>query len=425
MVYAEDSGITLNLNNITGNVTSVNRTITTTDEAKKPKAQASIVYIATVNDGDASITNNTKLKLNATYSSFLNSSGFILMGKTGSKTITDIATGTYTGFSVDKELLIQCGFAADDFDPKATEFYYAHFDFTTKSGSVYGLLIQVVPAEVSKKSLEDALNALNLPSETDYYTENDKYNGGNLRSKTGFWAEMQGIIKPAKDVYEDPSATQGAVNNAVKYLENKDTIAALKTAIGNLISKQYVNATELDEFLGSYTKTEQGYDVKSQLPLKQADYPAARWQAFEDAMTSARALLDALYKTDSKTGAVTPSARNWGPNRPDENKPEDAITNETLASALTTIRTALSGLVSEDDLKSADDARSYIRKLNTMFPAAQQGSYTDASWKKFVAARDKANALLESIRLRRISRMMPPQARSELHTPIITKPRMV
>ena len=94
MVYAEDSGITLNLNNVTGNVTSVSRTITTTDKAKKPKAQASIVYIATVNDGDASITNNTKLKLTATYSSFLNSSGFISMGKTGSKTITDIATGT-------------------------------------------------------------------------------------------------------------------------------------------------------------------------------------------------------------------------------------------------------------------------------------------------------------------------------------------
>ena len=239
---------------------------------------------------------------------------------------------------------------------------------------------------VDKTGLTAAIADAKKVEQDNYYSSGDRYNGTYDSSKKGFWNKFIAARSSAESASTSIYANQTAIGN---------TITELQSAQAALIPKTEVNATELYEFLSNYAKTEQGYDVKSQLPLKQADYPAARWQAFEDAMTSGRALLDALYVTDSETGAVTPSARNWGPNRPEEDKPEDAITNETLASALTKIRTALSGLVSEDKLKSADDARSYIRKLNTMFPAAQQGSYTDASWEKFVAARDKANALLE------------------------------
>ena len=275
-----------------------------------------------------------------------------------------------------------------------SNYYFLGFTGSTFT-SKYGLLIQITGtlAEVDRSKLDEkiALVWKDGAYTDNYYTENDRYNGSLTIQKDaknptkGAWYELTKANGPLETAKGDLT-TQNDVDSAY---------TALETAIEKLIPKTEVNATELYEFLSDYTKTEQGYDVKSQLPLKQADYPAARWQAFEDAMASGHALLDALYETDRETGAVTPSARNWGPNRLDEGKPEDAITNETLASALTTIRTALSGLVNEDDLKSADDARSYIRKLNTMFPAAQQGRYTDASWKKFVAARDKANALLE------------------------------
>ena len=260
--------------------------------------------------------------------------------------------------------------------------YFKANDGTDDSEDTFTLSI----VAVDKTGLTAAIADAKKVEQDNYYSSNDRYNGTYDSSKKGFWNKFIAAQSSAESVSTSIYANQTAIGN---------TITELQSAQAALIPKTEVNATELYEFLSDYTKTEQGYDVKSQLPLKQADYPAARWQAFEDAMASGHALLDALYETDSETGAVTPSARNWGPNRPDENKPEDAITNETLASALTTIRTALSGLVSEDDLKSADDARSYIRKLNTMFPAAQQGSYTDASWEKFVAARDKANALLE------------------------------
>lgn len=260
--------------------------------------------------------------------------------------------------------------------------YFKANDGTDDSDDTFTLSI----VAVDKTGLTAAIADAKKVEQDNYYSSNDRYNGTYDSSKKGFWNKFIAAQSSAESVSTSIYANQTAIGN---------TITELQSAQAALIPKTEVNATELYEFLSDYTKTEQGYDVKSQLPLKQADYPAARWQAFEDAMASGHALLDALYETDSETEAVTPSARNWGPNRPDENKPEDAITNETLASALTTIRTALSGLVSEDDLKSADDARSYIRKLNTMFPAAQQGSYTDASWEKFVAARDKANALLE------------------------------
>ena len=307
--------------------------------------------------------------------------------------------------------------------------------------------ITVVEIPVNTTALDKALQ--NIPTNNSVYQENDGYNGSvtvanfvsklkndefikadneilNILNKkySSFWALYQAALNRVDSIYPETDTSRTLVTGIT---DEQVTAAStfLNKTIASLISRDYVNATEFNEFLGSYTKTEQGYDVKSQLPLKQADYPAARWQAFEDAMVSGHALLDALYETDSETGAVTPSARNWGPNRPDENKPDDAITNETLASALTTIRTALSGLVSEDDLKSADDARSYIRKLNTMFPLHSRAAIPMRAGKSSTRHATRPMRCWRSIRLRRISRMMPPQARSELHTPIITKLRMV
>lgn len=243
------------------------------------------------------------------------------------------------------------------------------------------------PQNVDKTALEQAIQSAPNQDSDLYYCEGDRYNGNSIytiSSKVGsFWSDYQETLAESTKIYGNTYATQDAVDQAVKDLQE---------AIGKLISKQYVNATELYECLNSYEKTETGYLSPAKVPLDEANYTAARWEVFVGALTEAEDLLDALYDADG-----TPTERNWGPNRTGD-KPENAITNDTLTEAIAAIQKAESGLVKNEVLAETDTRREEIAKLNELFPLADADAsqYTEESWEAFTAARTEAEELLRT-----------------------------
>ena len=241
------------------------------------------------------------------------------------------------------------------------------------------------PQSVDKTALNQAIQ--NAPKENDdtYYNTGDRYNGNSIYTITekdgSFWSGYQNTLTQSQAVYDAATSTQDEVDQAVKDLQG---------AIGKLISKQYVNATELYEFLNSYEKTQTGYLSPANVPLDEANYSAARWKAFVSALTEAEALLDALYNADG-----TPTERNWGPNRTGDT-PENAITNDALTQAIHAIKKAEAGLVKDETLAETDARREEIAKLNELFPLTDKDAsqYTDASWTAFTTARTAAEQLL-------------------------------
>lgn len=244
----------------------------------------------------------------------------------------------------------------------------------------YLLIEWVAAGEVNKTALTSAIN--NSPI-TGYCTADDRYNG-KTTSANGFWADYQSALDKAKAVNKNASATQMQVNNAV---------SALQSAIAKLIPTTQVNATELYERLSKLKKTDKGYtmvpyEANSYTNLEQANYPEADWTCMETALTHAKELLAALYNEDG-----TPTDRNWGPARTGD-KPENAITNEDLAGALTGIYNAYASMRTNSELDAVQTARQLAAKVDQAFPAESQGNYTDTSWNAFTAAREKAHQLM-------------------------------
>ena len=300
------------------------------------------------------------------------------MGKTYSKPITD--KSEYSSTEINQ--LTSAGYTPDT---GTTKFYYIYFKNLS-----YAILVEITPngtpsTKVDKEALGWEIE--NAPKQEDgtYYHENDRYNGNSIYTITerngSFWGGYQNTLTQSQAVYDAATSTQDAVDQAVKDLQG---------AIGKLISKQHVNATELYEFLNSYEKTQTGYLSPARVPLDEANYSAARWKAFVSALTEAEALLDALYNADG-----TPTERNWGPNRTGDT-PENAITNDALTQAIHAIKKAEAGLVKDETLAETDARREEIAKLNELFPLTDKDAsqYTDASWTAFTTARTAAEQLL-------------------------------
>lgn len=181
----------------------------------------------------------------------------------------------------------------------------------------FGLLVQV---EVSKLET-DALSKIIEEAPTDgYYTENDRWNGKTI-SENGFWTDYQSALTTAKAM----------LTEALRQTEVDTAVAALQTAIANLIPTSRVNATALYEALHDTT-------------VGDADtYTTPTWQVYAEAVKDGQALLEQLYKdgkpTDENTNAkqgevdklaaaadasklVEKSSYEYAYNRYMENKPE-------------------------------------------------------------------------------------------------------
>ena len=263
----------------------------------------------------------------------------------------------------------------------------------------YAILIEVTPdgslpdaplTDEQKAPLSSLLATVTGEHESDWYQENDRFNG-NLSDtitdhNSGFWKKF--------------TATNGPREQAQKILDSATTVDAinaaatdLKTEIAKLIPTTQVNATELYERLSKLQKTDKGYkmvpyEANSYTDLEQANYPEADWTCMETALTHAQELRDALYNKDG-----TPTDRNWGPARTGD-KPENAITNEDLAGALRGIYDACASMRTNSELDAVQTARQLAAKVDQAFPAESQGKYTDTSWKAFTEAREKAHQLM-------------------------------
>lgn len=305
-------------------------------------------------------------------------------------------TGTIEGMSGDGLIAVTETSKIAHSDVVSDFVYFSNEDYEGAPLDI--LLVQVKTVSDGSSSLTDEQKAplssllatVTGEHESDWYQENDRFKGNSSDTITdhnsGFWKKF--------------TATNGPREQAQKILDSATTVDAinaaatdLKTEIAKLIPTTQVNATELHERLFKLTKTDKGYKMvpyaaNSYTDLEQANYPEADWTRMETALTHAKELLAALYNKDG-----TPTDRNWGPARKGD-KPENAITNEDLAKALTGIYDACASMRTNSELDAVQTARQLAAKVDQAFPAESQGNYTGDSWKAFTAAREKAHQLM-------------------------------
>lgn len=175
---------------------------------------------------------------------------------------------------------------------KTTSYLEFSADVENMTGE-FGLLVQV---EVSKLET-GALSKIIEEAPTDgYYTENDHWNG-KVISENGFWTDYQSALTTAKTM----------LTEALSQTEVDTAVAALQTAIANLIPTSRVNATALYEALNTkwcwhgedHTLSTAGD------PVSADNCTYLSWQPYAKALTDGRALLEQLYKDGNPTDENT------------------------------------------------------------------------------------------------------------------------
>ena len=218
---------------------------------------------------------------------------------------------------------------------------------------------------VDKSGLETAISKAKSILESDVYTSDDRWNGKDT-SKNGFWKDLDGLVKTAQAIYDDPKSTQSQVDTA---------IANLEAAVAP-ISKKYVNATVLHEAVLAANKKQP------------ADYSDVTWTPFEAARTAAKELLEKLYDENGD-----PTELNRGPKAMDD-APEGVVTQEDVNAAAALLREKETALYSASADSGNAATLGYAEKT---FPAlialaeqAKQADYTPESWTAFAAALEAA-----------------------------------
>ncbi len=111
--------------------------------------------------------------------------------------------------------------------------------------------------EVDKEDLEKEVDQASELNEGDYTSES--------------WETLEDALDRAKDVLNDPNATQEDVDQALKDLED---------AIADLVSTSEVDKTELEE------------ETKEAESLNENDYTPESWEALEEALAQAEEVLN-------------------------------------------------------------------------------------------------------------------------------------
>ena len=169
-------------------------------------------------------------------------------------------------------------------------FVARHFSKGNAAEVVY-VQIATPPETVEKTALENAINEA-IP-ENGYYTSNDRWNG-RTASEKGFWQDLNDIVDAAKAVYNNESATQKQVDDALAALNE-----ALPAAKANLIPTTQVNATLLYEALHADWRW-YSYELRlgDGTPVSAENCTALTWDAYEAAKTAGQSLLRTLYDAD-------------------------------------------------------------------------------------------------------------------------------
>ena len=244
--------------------------------------------------------------------------------------------------------------------------FYMIRAFAANDDLIAILCYQAADANVDKSKLEEALDA--VPT-SGYYTSDDRYNG-KTESKTGFWNEMQVIVDAAQAVYDNKSATQGAVDAAAKTLDQKDPDSALSKAIANLIPTSQVNPTGLHETLPLYSD------------LDEKEYSTNSWAAFYRKRTDAQNLYDSLFTKDAE-GNVTATEENSSAKHPQE--AVDALVKE-LQDAAKNLKTRVWSTLKP----GSENALAGIALYAGYYDTLKEADYTSESWQNYAAARKEA-----------------------------------
>ena len=216
-------------------------------------------------------------------------------------------------------------------------------------------------AEVDKRKLKEVLDA--LPTEG-YYTANDRYNG-KCSSANGFWTDFQQLIASAKSVYDQPNATQEAVDAAVKELNDKANV--IQVAVGNLIPSTRANTTPL-------------YEELLNTPSKD-DYTPKSWAAYSSLRSESETMMASMF---DKAGNPT-----------EANSSDQQPALEKLAGDLKTARGNLDERKGEYGKSKAEFYHAAIEYLAGKFDPDKLSGYTAESISALRTAREAALAAAE------------------------------
>ncbi len=380
MALADDDLITITKTGVTssGKIQTKkleNCNLTTTDDAKIKNAKATTIYLVTAEETTESVIKNgagSGINLNKIAHSFLDNGNSLPTWVNNTKKAFSVLK------TVQKNTLGTQGFDINELDSTAKAFYYIYFDFTDKSGSIFGLLIQVLPKqeEVSKSDLLKAIEeAPNVKTDMVYYHENDRYSG-TTTSDDGFWADMRAVVDAAYEVYCDTDATQAQVDAAAATLDKTNPNSELSKAIAKLIPATQINPTGLYEMI---LRNNNFYP-----PANEAQYTTASWTAYRAVMDPAESYLRDHYNdpvgnqsiADAYTTAV-----------------DALVTNHVLDKKLSTLDNTL-GKARMSDAQMACAGLKCLR--NNLF---KPGSFTASNytnWSDFATACEAANAFLAS-----------------------------
>lgn len=192
---------------------------------------------------------------------------------------------------------------------------------------VYGLLViewpngSIKPADLADKStLKTTIDTAKEKEQGDYYGSDGRYNAKTKAISENFWTDFQTALSEAEEIYDDEALTkdeQETVDNAV---------AALTTAMANLIPIGQINPTNLYETIERCKKSDD--DLKG--------YNDKTVNAYRTALTEANAYLESLFQKNDETGKVEPTTENVAGNQGKADGYATKLTNayKELASAL-------------------------------------------------------------------------------------------
>lgn len=192
---------------------------------------------------------------------------------------------------------------------------------------VYGLLViewpngSIKPADPADKStLKTTIDTAKEKEQGDYYGSDGRYNAKTKAISENFWTDFQTALSEAEEIYDDEALTkdeQETVDNAV---------AALTTAMANLIPIGQINPTNLYETIERCKKSDD--DLKG--------YNDKTVNAYRTALTEANAYLESLFQKNDETGKVEPTTENVAGNQGKADGYATKLTNayKELASAL-------------------------------------------------------------------------------------------
>ena len=248
----------------------------------------------------------------------------------------------------------------DTFDLTNKFAYLEYTNDTANRVGLFGVVIELTPAETDKTALQAAIDAAPKAEDGAYYTANDHYNG-KKESGYGFWKAFQIALGDAKKYNDRPYTPQWEIDAYT---------ASLKNAIADLIPSSQANTTALYEQL-KWNPSEKAYTAKS-------------WAAYKTVRDKAEALMASMFNDDG-----SPNLTN---NIKDKNDEIEAMAKE--------LKVASERL----DIFMAPEAASIvrleleaIRYLAEKYDPDKLSGYTDASLQALRNARTAATEMADGV----------------------------